>query len=194
MNITELIDQKTGERKYLNADERKAFLEASTYMKPDIKFYCRMIYYTGCRTGEALAVTPDALDYQEMGVVIRTLKQNPNRPLFRFLELPESYLKSLHDVYRVRDKQGQKAGKSKIWTFKIRTAQNHIKAVMNEAGITGLKATARGLRHSMGVMLVQNKVPLNVVQKILGHRNIKNTMIYADAVGEERREMVSRVW
>ncbi len=194
MDISDLIDHKTGERKYLNREERTAFFDATRYMDPDIKFFARMIYYTGCRPGEALEVTPDKLDYKEKGVIIRTLKQNPDRPYFRFLELPDSFLESLHDVYAIQDKQQQEAGKSKIWAFTDRTGRNYIKAVMNEAGITGTKSTAKGLRHSMGVMLALDKVPLHTIQQILGHRSINNTRIYAEVVGEERRGMVSRVW
>ena len=194
MDISDLIDQSTGERKYLNAEERKAFLEATTYKAPDIKFFCQMIYYTGCRPGEARAVTPDHLDYAEQGVILRTLKQKKDRPFFRFIELPESFLVSLHDLYKVKDKKGKATGKKPLWTFSDRTSRNYIKSVMNEAGITGVKATARGLRHSMGVNLVVNDVPLHIVQKILGHRSINNTRIYADVVGKERRGMISRVW
>lgn len=194
MDISELIDRKTGERKYLNRDERAAFFEATRYMEPDIKFFARMIYYTGCRPGEALEVTPDKLDYQEKGVVIRTLKQNPDKPRFRFLELPESFLETLHDVYSIQDKQGDKAGKSRIWSFTDRTGRNYIKAVMDKAGITGIKASAKGLRHSMGVMLALDKVPIHIIQQILGHRSINNTRIYAQVVGDERRGMISRVW
>ncbi|MEZ4995100.1 MAG: site-specific integrase [Saprospiraceae bacterium] len=195
MNISDLIDPKNRARKYLNREERKFFFEATTYMEVDIKFYARIIYYTGCRTGEALEVSPEMLDYEEKGVVLRTLKQNPKKPpRFRFVELPESFLIALHDVYKIRGKQGKKIGRDPIWSFTRRTASNYIKKVMDKAGISGLKATARGLRHSIGVTLAQEKVPLHVIQQILGHASIKNTEIYTHIVGKERREMISRVW
>lgn len=191
MDISQLINQQTGERKYLNADERKSFFEATTYQDPDIKFYSRMLYYTGCRTSEALAVAPKDLSFEEKGVIIRTLKQNPKRPLFRFVELPDSFLEALADVYQVK---GSKGRKKRLWPFSDGTARNYVKAVMNQAGITGLKATPRGLRHSMGVNLVLNNTPLHIVQDILGHKDIKNTRIYAQVVGQERRGMISKVW
>lgn len=94
MDISDLISPY-GERKYLNEEERRDFFEATTSMEADIKFFARMIYYTGCRLGEALAVTPDNLDYKERGVIIRTLKQKSKEPYFRFLELPDEFLESL---------------------------------------------------------------------------------------------------
>jgi integrase/recombinase XerD len=188
MDISELIDSATG--------ERKAFLEATTYQSPDVKFYCRMIYYTGCRLSEALEVSPTRLDYQERGVIFRTLKQNKaKKAKYRFVELPETYLEALHDVYGVKDAKDKKAApESPIWGFTDRTAQNYIKTVMKEADISGLKSTSRGLRHSMGVMLAKDNVPLNVIQKLLGHSDIKNTMIYTQVISDERRGMISRVW
>ncbi|MEO0627021.1 MAG: tyrosine-type recombinase/integrase [Bacteroidota bacterium] len=194
MHITELIDPKTGERKYLNRDERTAFKEAAKHMRPDIKFYCLMLYYTGCRLGEALEVTPDRLDFAERRVIFRTLKQGQGRERYRAVELPEQYLTSLQDVYRAKDKQNKKDGGKPIWTFTPRTAKNYVKAVMNEAGISGIKASSRGLRHSMGVMLALDRTPANIIQDILGHTAIKNTMIYMQAIGDERRAMISNVW
>ena len=88
MKVSELIDAKSGERKYLNAEERKAFFEATTFMDNDIKFYGRMIYYTGARLSEVLAATPDFIDYKEGVVIINTLKQSPDRPYPRPVELP----------------------------------------------------------------------------------------------------------
>ncbi len=194
MNISDLIDQATGERKYLNAEERKTFFGATIYMKPDIKFYSRMIYYTGCRLSEALAVTPNFIDYQERCVIFKTLKQNPDRPKFRMVELPDQYLESLHDVYDVPAKKGTSDGEKPLWNFADRTARKYIKVVMTKAGITGKKASSRGLRHSMGVNLVVKQIPLHIVQDILGHAYIENTRIYAQALDKERREMISRVW
>lgn len=65
---------------------------------------------------------------------------------------------------------------------------------MERASIEGTKATPRGLRHSMGVMLAMNKVPANIIQNVLGHSNIKNTLIYMEIVEQERRSLVSQIW
>ena len=46
----------------------------------------------------------------------------------------------------------------------------------------------QGLRHGFGVAAVSAGIPLNLVQKWLGHAQLTTTAIYADAVGEERAE------
>ena len=47
--MNELFDNLTGERLYLNAEERKAFLERAKTKENDVKYFSLMLYYTGCR-------------------------------------------------------------------------------------------------------------------------------------------------
>ena len=65
--------------------------------------------------------------------------------------------------------------------------------VFDDARISGPHATPRGLRHAFGVIGVQ-KVPLNMVQKWMGHAQLSTTAIYADAVGEEEARLATRMW
>jgi integrase/recombinase XerD len=191
MQVNDLIDIYSGERKYLNREERKAFKKAAIYMEPKIRTFCLMIYYTGCRLGEALEITPDRLDYDGCRVLLRTLKQNrknPDRPdRYRLVELPFEYIATLESCFKARTRKGGKTGNKRLWDFTDRTGQNYIKKVMNAAEITGKKASSRGLRHSMGVMLALDKVPLNVIQDILGHKFPESTQIYMQVLGEDRR-------
>ena len=50
------------------------------------------------------------------------------------------------------------------------------------------------LRHGFGVAAVTAGVPLNLVQKWLGHAQLSTTAIYADAVGEEEHAIAVRMW
>ena len=54
----------------------------------------------------------------------------------------------------------------------------------------------KGLRHGVGVGVaaVQNGIPLNLVQRWLGHAQLSTTAIYADAVGPEEQAIASRMW
>ncbi len=65
---------------------------------------------------------------------------------------------------------------------------------MVEAEIVGRHASPKGLRHGFGVAATQRGVPLNIVQRWLGHANIEMTAIYADAIGEEERALAARLW
>ena len=58
---------------------------------------------------------------------------------------------------------------------------------MQRAGIDGPQASPKGLRHAFGVAAVQAGIPLNMVQKWLGHAQLSTTAIYADAVRAEKK-------
>jgi site-specific recombinase XerD len=44
------------------------------------------------------------------------------------------------------------------------------------------------------VQAVSVGIPLNMVQKWLGHAQLSTTVIYADAVGTEEQAIASRMW
>lgn len=71
-----------------------------------------------------------------------------------------------------------------------------MKRVLSVAGVDGggCHACPKGLRHAFGVNAVQTDVPLNMLQKWLGHANINTTTIYTDAMGAEEREIAQRMW
>lgn len=194
MKLSELHDSTTGERLYLNAEERKLFFEATRFQEPDIKFFCQMLYYTGCRLNECLNITYDKFDFSEKGVFIETLKRRKSG-VFRFIDLPEDYLEKLNDVYHIQKRQAEPKRKGeKLWSFTDRTGQNHVKRVMQQSAINGKKACPKGLRHAFGIAAVENKIPVQQIQEWLGHRYLDSTAIYTRTQGKERRGLAQRIW
>ena len=58
----------------------------------------------------------------------------------------------------------------------------------------GTHASPKGLRHGFGVAAVSAGIPLNLVQKWLGHAQLTTTAVYADAVGAEEKDIARRMW
>ena len=56
-----------GERKYLNTDERAKFALAAEKMPKEIRLFCLMLYYSGCRLKEVLNIT----DFTNMYVIAK---------------------------------------------------------------------------------------------------------------------------
>ena len=104
--------------------------------------------------------------------------------------MPDSFMDDLVAVH------GLKEPEERLWSWSRSHAWRLVKATMLEAGIDTQKpyATCKGLRHSFGVHAVSSNVPLNIVQAMLGHANMATTAIYVDAVGDERRALVARMW
>jgi hypothetical protein len=55
-------------------------------------------------------------------------------------------------------------------------------------------ASPKGLRHAFGVRAIQSGAPLNLVQRWLGHADMKTTAIYTSAVGPEERAIAAMTW
>lgn len=61
-------------------------------------------------------------------------------------------------------------------------------------GVKGPQATPKGLRHGFGVAAIQAGIPLNLLQRWLGHAQLTTTAICANAVGPEERNIAARMW
>jgi site-specific recombinase XerD len=74
------------------------------------------------------------------------------------------------------------------------TGWRAVHAIMRQARLDGPHASPKGLRHGFGVAAVSAGIPLNLVQKWLGHAQLSTTAIYANAVGAEEKDIAKRMW
>lgn len=176
-----------GRRKYLNQAERRAFLRAAAREDRATHTLCLTLAYTGCRISEALSLTRSSVQDGANVISIRTLKKR-GRVMVREVPVPEQVVRML-----LVGKDSEEPDTS-LWPFHRTWAWQRVKTVMANAGIEGLHASPRGLRHGFAVSAVLAGVPLTLVQKWLGHANLATTAIYADVVGPEEREMAKRMW
>jgi integrase len=65
---------------------------------------------------------------------------------------------------------------------------------MKATDITGPHATPKGLRHAFGIKGVRSEVPINMVQKWLGHADLSPIAIYAYTVRSEAKQIAQRMW
>ena len=185
-----------GKRKYLTEEERQRFLSvANQHERGEVRTLCLVLAYTGCRISEALELTADKIDLSAKAIVFRTLKQR-DRIVYRAVPCPDSTLDALCLAHYIRKAQkGKDGGKNaRLWSWGRTQATKHIKDVMKQADITGTHASPKGLRHGFGVIASTQTRNPRLVQKWLGHRNLETTAIYMDAVGDEERELASRMW
>jgi|TARA_R110002096_G_scaffold148727_1_gene309765 integrase/recombinase XerD len=193
--ITLQIYDSAGQRKYLTRDERTAFLAAAEQTSRDVRSLCMTLAYTGCRISEALQLTADRVDLSGKVIVFESLKKRRNG-IYRAVPVPQELLTTLELVHGLREAQrGRNGGRSvRLWPWARVTAWRRVHEVMEKAGITGPQASPKGLRHGFGVAAVQAGIPLNMVQKWLGHAQLSTTAIYADAVGAEEISIAARMW
>jgi site-specific recombinase XerD len=87
-----------------------------------------------------------------------------------------------------------KNGNQRLWLWCRETAWRIVKRIMRFSGIIGRQACPKGLRHAFGVGSLQFGVPLNLVQRWLGHARISTTAIYANASGPEEVAFARQFW
>lgn len=189
--MTELIDP-VGNRLYLTAAERAAFLAAAAKAPREVRSFCEVLHFTGCRISEALALTVSRVDLDGQALVFETLKKR-RKGVFRAVPVPLRLIDTLNLVHAVRERREKRADEC-LWLASRTTAWRQVKAVMAAAGIEGPHASPKGLRHGYGVAAIGATVPLNLLSKWMGHAAIETTAIYANALGEEQRAIAERMW
>lgn len=179
---------RDGGRKYLNQSEREAFFRVvETDPDPAGKAFCLTLFFTGCRISEALNLTVDLVDLTEKALVFRTLKRR-GKDHFRSVPIPDTLAVQFRQLLTTRPSDGL------VWEMSRTTAYRLIKHHLAVAGIHGVKASPKGLRHGYAVACVSRNVPLTTVKKWLGHARLETTAIYLDVIGDEERELAKRLW
>jgi integrase/recombinase XerD len=184
-----------GIRKYLTAGERDAFLREADMADRPVRTLCMTLAYAGCRLSEALALTADRVDLAAGVLVFESLKKR-RTGIFRSVPVPPALLDTIDMVHGIRELQTRR-GKGRgvrLWPWSRMTGWRAVHAAMQAAGLEGVPASPKGLRHGFGVAAVTAGIPLNLVQKWLGHAQLSTTAVYANAVGAEEKDIARRMW
>ena len=179
-----------GHRKYLTPRESRAFLRAASRAPEDVETFARVLCETGCRISEALALTGDRIDVGAGVIVFETLKKRRSG-VHRAVPVSEALIGRLVEVHHLSVAE---AAEARLWPWCRMTGYRRVLELMAAAGLSGLHATPKGLRHGFAIAALEKGVPLTLVQKWLGHASLSTTAIYLNAVGAEERKIASRLW
>ena len=195
------LHDPAGNRLYLNAEERMAFLKAARRQPARDRTLCETLHWTGCRPSELLEITPARVDLSGGTIAIRSLKKRRDisgqqKVIFRAIPVPPEFLDTLNTAHGIREAQkSRKKAAAPIWDLSRVRVWQIVTRVMQEAGIPeGPHRSPKGLRHGFGINATVNGVPLHMVQKWMGHAQLSTTAIYADAMGKEEQHIAARMW
>lgn len=184
----------TGSRKYLISSERQTFFEVAKEADREIMPYFLTLFYTGCRVSEALELTPQKFDYTANRIIIRSLKKRKQNH-HRHVPVPPQFLRELNLIYDIQKAQKKPELKNKrLWTIHRSTVNRRFDKLMEQAGIVGVHATPKGLRHSFAINALENDVPIHLVSRWMGHSSTQVTEIYLQVLGKEEDEFMKRMW
>ena len=195
------LHDPAGNRLYLNAEERAAFLAAARRQPARDRTLCETLHFTGCRPSELLEITPARVDLSGGTIAIRSLKKRRDaagrqKVVYRTVPVPPEFLDTLNTAHGIREAQtSRKAAAMPIWPLSRVRVWQIVKRVMIEAGLPDApQRSPKGLRHGFGINATVNGVPLHMLQKWMGHAQLSTTAIYADAVGKEEQDIAARMW
>ena len=169
--------------KYLTQDELQRFFKVIT--SPRDRALFALIYHYGLRVDEAAALTVDDIDLKNHRIRIRQLKNGlgGEKPLWRThtAKLLRSYLRVRKNVtpYLFTGRQGP---------MKKRMIQNLFSTYADTAGIR-TRNVARTSSHSIAVHLLEAGRGIEYVADHLGHKNIRNTRVYAQITNPLREQV-----
>jgi integrase/recombinase XerD len=156
----------------LTMQEVRQILNNITSLK--YKTILSLIYSSGMRVSECAGLRPGDIDDKRMLIRIRQGKGHADR-IAIFGKTARSLLRKYCRTYCPKD-----------WLFKgsrqdmplhKRCIENEFKAAVGKTGIKR-HVHVHTLRHSFATHLLEAKCPLPAIQRFMGHRQIKSTLLY----------------
>lgn len=179
---------RDGTRKYLTQSERTAFIKTAHKADDEIKLLCLILAYTGCRLSEAVSLSPKMIDLGNCALTFETLKRR-SKGVYRQVPISPDLLYLLTEWVHAKP-----FNRGSLFSIHRQTGYRWVAQVMKAAGIKGVYANSRGLRHGFAVASIEVGIPITLVQKWLGHASLTTTAIYTNVIGEQERNFAKLLW
>ena len=161
------------EIKALSDEEVEKLLSVA---KGKYKLIISLLLDTGLRTKELLSLRKEDIDLQRRMIIVRNTKNGEERVVFfteETAKLLEKHLKKLNNNDRVFD----------VSYFAL---YRKLKRLGKKLGID---MRPHVLRHTFATRAIRKGMPLPVVQRLLGHKDIRTTQIYTHLVTEDLKRV-----
>lgn len=170
--------------KGFNVEEIKKILIVTNNLKHNT--ILKLIYGMGLRVSEITNLKINDIDSVSMRVFIARAKGKKDR----YVNLPESILEQLRSYYiQYKPKEylfeGQYGGQ-----YTTRSVQQFFRKSLLKANISK-KQGVHSLRHSYATHLLENGTDIRFIQELLGHNNIKTTLLYTQVTDLSLRKIIS---
>jgi integrase/recombinase XerD len=154
----------------LTFQEVRAMIEKTTNVKH--RLIIKMSYGCGLRLGEIINLKRGDLNFEEGLIHVRLAKGRKDR----FVKIPESLKDELERYCGLDDNEilfvSNRGGK-----LTTKTVQKIVQNASKKAGIKK-RVYPHLLRHSFATHLLEQETDLGIIQKFLGHSDVKTTQIY----------------
>jgi len=139
------------------------------------KVILALLYSCSLRVSELISLKWKDIDRSRMIINIIQAKGNKDRQVGlndKLLQLLEDYYREYKSVIYVLNGQGDHA------QYSDRSIGEVIKQLAKKSGIDNKRVYTHLMRHTSATHMVENGIDINLIQKLLGHSNVKTTNIY----------------
>jgi integrase/recombinase XerD len=147
-----------------------------------------LIYLYGLRAGEATLLKTQDVDFDGNKVFIPRLKNG----YAGVKPLRQDARKFLKSYLRIRTPHGDALFTSRQGVLTKRRIEQLFKQYLAKAGLDD-RYVVHSLRHSIAVHILDAGEDIAYVQDHLGHRNIRNTQVYAKISNASRTRVMRRL-
>lgn len=161
--------------RFLTLREVKAMFKAAEGNQRD-QLILKCLFYLGLRNSEVRNMRIEDMDLINRNVKVVSGKGKKDR----YIPLPKSLLKPLEKWIGDREEGLLFPGRSEDNKISGRHLRRIVKKYAKRAWVRKPdEVHPHTLRHSYATYLQNKGVPLNVIQRVLGHANVETTTIYA---------------
>lgn len=161
------MDYQLNSTKFLTREEDARLLKLLSTSRNELATQLKLLRFYGMRSGELLALRLMDINKDEKTIYIRGSKRSNDRELPLNDEIFIDLLKSA---------DGCVSEKSRIFNISYWGLKKRWDVSRFRPG----KKKLHSLRHTFGVEMYKKTKDIKMVQKLMGHRSIRNTMIYVD--------------
>ena len=206
----QLPKYKANEKRPLNEIEKKALFSAD--FSDEDRLFVMILYYTGLRRGEALALSRDCVDLENRRLTVRKsvayhsntpyLKEPKSAKSARTVPIPDPLYNLLKDyeydeyLFTRNGRLVTQSAYVKMWKRILRKMNDALldpekPKQEQEDQITDL--TAHTFRHNYATVLFNSEVSVKEAQHLLGHSTINVTMDIYTHLEEAKKETVEKI-
>ncbi len=169
----------------LDRQEITTLIDVTTNIKH--KALLMITYSAGLRVSETASLKNQDIDSKRMSIKVRGGKGRKDR----YTLLSKKSLLFLREYYKLyRPHHWLFEGQVKSKPLHTSTLQRVFTRAKEKAGIQK-KVSIHSLRHSCATHLLEQGTDIHVVQRLLGHSNIKTTMVYLHLKKESLMKVVN---
>lgn len=170
--------------KVITAKDIKRLFEVTTNLKHNTML--KLCYGMGLRVSEIVNIKITDIDSKAMQVFIERAKGKKDR----YVNLPETLLEQLRAYYVEYSPKKYLFEGQYGEQYSIRSCQKVFQTAMEKAKINK-EIGIHGLRHSFATHLLEQGTDIRFIQELLGHKDIKTTLLYTHVSNQSIKNVKS---